>query len=111
MGYGSSAGVARIIPLRSDEGELLTQKDTEKQQQRRKSEAAATAANLPLDVVERVEEARDSRDPQKKAAIGFSDAAFCAAASDNGGENISYNKYLQVCDLTLKSLYEMMDAN
>ena len=65
MGYGSSAGAARIIPLRSDEGELLTQKDTEKQQ-RRKSEAAATAANLPLDVVERVEEARD---PQKKAAI------------------------------------------
>ena len=104
MGYGSSAGVARIIPLRSDEDELLTQKDTEKQPQIRKSEAAATAANLSLDVVERVEEARD---PQKKAAIGFSDAAFCAAASGNGGENISYNKYLQVCDLTLKSLYEM----
>ena len=83
MGYGSSEVGGRIIPLPSN------------------GEAAATVATLALDVVERDGEVNV---PQNKASIGFCDAAIGAAASGNGGENISYNKYLQVCDLSLKSL-------
>ena len=85
MGYGSSEVGGRIIPLPSDED----------------AEAAAIVATLALDVVERDGEVNV---PQNKTSIGFCDAAIGAAASGNGGENISYNKYLQVCDLFLKSL-------